>query len=61
MYYEHRERQLTTALTYAEKALELSIRRVRFGRAAGAAREEKAAVQHRVERIKEKIRRESQR
>jgi uncharacterized protein len=61
MYYEHREKQLGSALTYAEKALELSLRRVKYSREAGAAREEKAALQHRVERIKEKIRRESQR
>lgn len=59
IYYEHREKQYTTALSYAERALELWARRSKYSREAAAARAERAALQHRVDRLRGKILRES--
>lgn len=58
IYYEHREKQLLTALTYAEKALELANRRARTSRDAANRKEEKEAIVHRVTRLRNKISRE---
>ncbi len=58
MYYEHRDKQLLTALSYAEKALELTQRRARLMSNAAKRKEEKAVLQHRVARLREKVSRE---
>ncbi|RED60299.1 ribonuclease H-like domain-containing protein [Cohnella lupini] len=58
MYYEHREKQLPTALSYAEKALELTQRRSRLISSAAKRKEEKDGLQHRVARLREKVSRE---
>lgn len=58
IYYEHRDKQLLTALNYAEKALELSLRRARLISNAAKRQEEKEALQRRVARLKDKASRE---
>ncbi|BBI33663.1 ribonuclease H-like domain-containing protein [Cohnella abietis] len=58
MYYEHRNKQLLTALTFAEKALELGHRRARLISDAAKRKEEKEALLHRVARLRDKVSRE---
>jgi hypothetical protein len=58
IYYEHREKQLLMALTYAEKALELVHRRARLIGDAAKRKEEKESLQHRVARLRDKASRE---
>ncbi len=60
IYYEHRVKQLLSALIYAEKALELAQRRAGFSRDTANAnrKEEKEALQRRVARLRDKISRE---
>jgi uncharacterized protein YprB with RNaseH-like and TPR domain len=58
IYYEHRDKQLLTALTYAEKALELAQRRTRLIRDALSRNEEKEALLRRVARLRDKVSRE---
>lgn len=55
MYYEHRSKELLTALNYAEKALELVNRRLRISRDATKRKEEKEALLHRVMRLRKKV------
>lgn len=54
MYYEHRDKRLLMALSYAEKALELVNRRVRISRDAAKRKEEKEALLHRISRLRKK-------
>ncbi|WP_158602164.1 ribonuclease H-like domain-containing protein [Cohnella endophytica] len=61
MYFEHRDKRLDMALHYAEKALELALRRARLISDAKKRREEKEALQRRVARLREKISRASER
>jgi uncharacterized protein YprB with RNaseH-like and TPR domain len=58
IYYEHRDKKLLMALTYAEKALELVFRRSKLIRDVSKRREEKEALQHRVARLRDKLARE---
>jgi uncharacterized protein YprB with RNaseH-like and TPR domain len=58
IYYEHRDKQLLMALTYAEKALELAQRRTRMSRDVAGRIEEKEALQRRVTRLRDKVSRE---
>lgn len=58
IYYEHRDKQLLMALTYAEKALELAHRRARLHSDAAKRKEEKESLQHRVARLRDKASRE---
>jgi len=55
MYYEHREKELLMALNYARKALELHLRRPGSGRQAARSKEERAALQRRLDRLKLKL------
>jgi len=58
MYYEHRDKQLLTALTYAERALELAVRRGRLIPDRKKRDAERAALQHRIARLRNKVSRE---
>ncbi|MCD9020999.1 ribonuclease H-like domain-containing protein [Cohnella silvisoli] len=58
IYYEHRDKQLLTALTYAEKALELAHMRARLSRDSASRNEEKEALLRRVTRLRDKVSRE---
>ncbi|MFB9275112.1 ribonuclease H-like domain-containing protein [Cohnella cellulosilytica] len=58
MHYEHRDKQLLTALTYAEKALELAVRRGVLARDKAKRDAERAALQHRIARLRDKVSRE---
>ncbi|WP_256757470.1 ribonuclease H-like domain-containing protein [Cohnella sp. WQ 127256] len=60
IYYEHRDKQLLTALNYAEKALELVFRRARLMSDLAKRKEEKEAIQHRVARLRHKVSREKE-
>jgi uncharacterized protein len=55
IYYEHRDKQLLMALSYAEKALELVLRRSTMSRDAAKRKEEREALQHRVARLRNKV------
>lgn len=58
IHYEHRNKQLLMALTYAEKALELAHRRGRMRRNVASRDEEKEALLRRVTRLRDKVSRE---
>lgn len=58
MYYEHRDKQLLMALTYAEKALELAVRRGVLARDKAKRDAERAALQHRIARLRNKVSRD---
>lgn len=58
MHYEHRDKQLLTALTYAERALELAVRRGILARDKVKRDAERAALQHRIARLRDKVSRE---
>ncbi|TFE24898.1 ribonuclease H-like domain-containing protein [Cohnella luojiensis] len=58
MYYEHRDKQLIRALTYAEKALELAQRRARLLSDATKRKAERESLLHRVARLRDKVARE---
>jgi len=58
MYYEHRDKQLLTALTYAERALELAVKRGILARDKAKRDAERAALQHRIARLRDKMSRE---
>jgi hypothetical protein len=60
MYYEHRDKQLPIALTYAERALELALRRGRLTSDKAKREAERAALQHRIARLRDKASRERQ-
>jgi uncharacterized protein YprB with RNaseH-like and TPR domain len=55
IYYEHRDKQLLMALSYAEKALELGLYRSTKSRDAAKRKEEREALQHRVARLRNKV------
>jgi len=58
IYHEHRDKQLLTALSYAEKALELALRRGRLVSDPARREAEKAALRHRISRLRNKAARE---
>lgn len=58
IYYEHRDKQLLMALTYAEKALELVHRRSKYIRDISKRLEEKEDLQRRIARLRGKASRE---
>ncbi|MFC4597946.1 ribonuclease H-like domain-containing protein [Cohnella hongkongensis] len=58
MYYEHRAKELLMALTYAERAQELIFRRGELTRDKAKRDAERAALQHRIARLRNKVSRE---
>ncbi|XID94433.1 ribonuclease H-like domain-containing protein [Paenibacillaceae bacterium WGS1546] len=58
MHYEHRDKKLLTALTYAEKALELAGKRASLIRDAAVRAEASRELKRRVDRLREKVARE---
>jgi len=58
IYFEHRDKQLLTALNYAEKALELASRRAKLIGDAARRKEEQDSLRHRVARLRDKLSRE---
>ncbi|MFC5531893.1 ribonuclease H-like domain-containing protein [Cohnella yongneupensis] len=61
MHYEHRAKDLLTALNYAQRALGMLQRRARMNRASASLSDEREKLQRRVERLQAKIAREAQR
>jgi hypothetical protein len=55
MYYEHRERDLASALHYAEQGLALAVRRQSAMRTSDAARQARAMWEHRIRRLQRKM------
>ncbi len=58
MHYEHRDKKLLMALTYAERALELAVRRGALAHDKAKRDAERAALQHRIARLRDKVSRE---
>jgi len=56
MFYEHRAKNASEALRFAEKALELALRRPVSAREQARIREEREGLRHRVERLRRKSR-----
>ncbi|GIO11512.1 hypothetical protein J19TS2_10670 [Cohnella xylanilytica] len=56
MFYEHRAKNASEALRFAERALELALRRPVSAREQARIREEREGLRHRVERLRRKSR-----
>ncbi|WEK55821.1 MAG: ribonuclease H-like domain-containing protein [Candidatus Cohnella colombiensis] len=59
IYYEHRSKELLTALNYVDSALSLLQRMASVSRVSNRLTEQKAALIHRAERLKNKISRQT--